>query len=393
MKFNKLMLMAFSSIISNKMRSFLTMLGIIIGVGAVIILVSIMQGVTGKVTEIFDDFGANTIVVNVIGRGDTRQAYPKDIYQFTDSHPDLFDGVSPVVSFSGKVRAQGNSEDITTTINGVSEEYPKIELLNIPRGRFLQYFDVEKQQNVCVIGTYIEKKLFEGSDALGEAIKINGIPFTIIGVFEEKADGEERSADEVIVIPYTNATKIIGNTRVGTYVVLAKDSEKIDYAVALLRDRMEKLLGNSNYYSVVSMKDVLAQMNSILGILSTALVAIAGISLLVGGIGIMNIMLVSVTERTREIGIRKSLGAKDRTIMQQFVIEAGAVSGLGGVIGIAFGVGVASLGGMILNMKVTPSPVAIAVAFFVSVGIGIVFGFLPARKAALLNPIDALRYD
>ena len=394
MSFRKLMGMAFSSIIANKMRSFLTMLGIIIGVSAVIILVSVMQGVTNEVTEIFDSFGANTIMVNVMGRGDTRQVSPKDIYAFTTSRPDVFDGVSPGVEIGRtSVRAQGIADDIKTSVRGVSEEYTKIELLTVERGRFLQYFDIEKQQNVCVIGTYIEKKLFGTGGALNQSIKINGEPFTVVGVLEEKADSEEGSADECMYIPYTYASKMLGTTKINTYAVLAKDSETIDYGVALLRDRLERVIGDSDAFTVMSMKDVLDQMGNILGILSTALVTIAGISLLVGGIGIMNIMLVSVTERTREIGIRKSLGAKDGTIMQQFVIEAGAVSGLGGVIGILLGMAASLLAGRLLNMDVAASPEAIALAFGVSVSIGIVFGFLPARKAALLNPIDALRYD
>lgn len=388
------MYLAFSSILSNKMRSFLTMLGIIIGVSAVIILVSIMQGVTSKVTDVFNGIGANTIMMNVQKRGDTRQLKPKDMYTFVNEHKDIYECVSPLVQVgNAKVRSQKKSDYISTNIAGVSEEYVKVDLLKLPQGRFLQYFDVEKQQNVCVIGSYIEKELFDKGNALGDTLKINGIPFTVVGVVEEKASSEQGSDDDVIYIPYTYASKLLKTTTINTYAVVGKDADNVDYAVALLKDKLEKIIGNSDNYTVVAMKDILKQMNSILGILSTALVAIAGISLLVGGIGIMNIMLVSVTERTREIGIRKSLGAKDRTILTQFVIEAATVSGVGGMIGIGFGVGVSVLAGKLLKMAIAPSVQAIAVAFGVSVGIGIIFGFLPAKKAAKLNPIDALRYE
>ena len=394
MKFTKSIGLAFSSIVANKMRSFLTMLGIIIGVSAVIILVSIMNGVTKQVTDVFDSLGTNTIQTMIMDRGGTRAVSTKTMYKFVENYSDLFSGVSPIVSISNaKVRAKDSTDSLTTSISGVSEEYSDIVVTEVTEGRFLQYFDIEKLQNVCVVGTYIQKELFGDKSALNETVKINGIPYTVVGVLEEKAESAAGSNDEVIYIPYTNACKILGSSYVNMYALTAKNPDQIDEATAALKRELLKIMGDDDFFTVISLKEMLNQMNSIMGMLSTALVAIAGISLLVGGIGIMNIMLVSVTERTREIGIRKSLGAKNKNILQQFVIEAGTVSGVGGVIGIIFGILVSLLAGKLMNIQVVISAGAITVAFSVSVAIGIIFGFLPAKKAAELNPIDALRYE
>lgn len=394
MKFTKSVHLAFSSILANKMRSFLTMLGIIIGVSAVIILVSIMNGVTSQVTDMFDSLGTNTIQTMIMDRGGTRAVSTKTMYKFVEEHDDLFSGVSPLLNMANtKVRAKESTDSISTTVYGVSEEYKDIVVTPVTKGRFLQYFDIEKQQNVCVVGTYVEKELFEGQSALSQTIKIMGVPYTVIGVLEEKAESAAGSNDDVVYIPYTNACKLMGSAYVNMYALTAKNPEKIDEATAALKRELTKILGSDDFFTVISLKEMLNQMNSIMGMLSTALVAIAGISLLVGGIGIMNIMLVSVTERTREIGIRKSLGAKNKNILQQFVIEAGAVSGVGGIFGIIFGILVSLLAGKLMNMKVVPSFGSICVAFGVSVAIGIIFGYLPAKKAAELNPIDALRYE
>lgn len=394
MRFIRALKLATLSIIANKMRSFLTMLGIIIGVGAVIILVSIMNGVTGQVTELFDSMGANTVSLMIMDRGGTRAVSTKEMYDFVDTHPDLFSGISPNVSINGaKVKPGGSAEHITTNVTGVSEVFNQISIMKLIEGRFIQYFDVEKAQNVCVIGTYIQKELFGGGRALGETIKINGSPFTVVGILEERAGSQAGSVDESIYIPYTYAGRMLGSVFVNAYALLVKDPESRSLAVSKLEDKLRRMLGGDDFFSIISVQEVLDRMNSITAMLSAALVAIAGISLLVGGIGIMNIMLVSVTERTREIGIRKSVGARDGAIMQQFVIEAGTVSGFGGVIGIIFGVLVSLGAGKLLGMNTAPSLSAVAVSFGVSVAIGIIFGFLPAKKAAGLNPIDALRYE
>lgn len=393
MKFTKTVQLAFGSIMSNKLRSFLTMLGIIIGVGAVIILVSIMDGVTGQVTDAFEGFGMNNITVSVTSRGSTRYVEPENMYKIIDDNPDLFSYCSPNVTLSATVKSKNSSDNERVSVTGVDETYDKINDLETEQGRFLQYVDIDKNLKVCVIGTYYEKTYFERGRALGETIKINGEPFTVVGVLTEKADSEENSSDQCIYIPYTIASKMSWNRSIGTYTVTMTDANNLERAKAVLKRSLIKLLGSENSFAVIATQEVLDELNSIIGTMKTALVCIAGISLLVGGIGIMNIMLVTVTERTKEIGIRKSLGAKKKNILSQFVVEAATVSGVGGIIGIIFGAGVSFLAGKLLDISVIPSFFAVALAFSVSVAIGIIFGYLPAKNAANLNPIDALRFE
>lgn len=393
MNFSKTVGLAFSSILSNKMRSFLTMLGIIIGVAAVIILVSIMDGITGQVEDSFESFGMNNITVSITSRGSTRKVEPSDLYELIDENPHLFSYCSPKVTTTVNVKSPNSSDTSYASVTGVDETYDEIDGLATEQGRFLQYVDVDKMLKVCVIGTYYEQEYYGRGKALGETIKLGGEPYTIVGVLEEQADSTEGSTDQCVYIPYTNASKMSRNTSIGSYTVCMKDANKIDTAKAVLEAKLTEILGSNDYYNLIATQEILDEMNSIMDTLKGALVLIAGISLLVGGIGIMNIMLVSVTERTKEIGIRKSLGAKKKHIMQQFVIEAGTVSGIGGVIGIIVGGIVAYIVGSLLGITVIPSVTATVVAFSVSVGIGIIFGFLPAKNAANLNPIDALRFE
>ena len=393
MNFSKTVGLAFSSILSNKMRSFLTMLGIIIGVAAVIILVSIMDGITGQVSDVFESFGMNNIAVTITSRGSTRKVEPSDLYELIDENPDLFLYSSPKVTTTGNVKSPNSSDISFASVTGVDETYDEIDGLATEQGRFLQYVDIDKMLKVCVIGTYYEQEYYGRGKALGETIKLGGEPYTIVGVLEEQADSTEGSADQCVYVPYTNASKMSRNTTISSYTVCMKDANNIDAAKAVLEAKLTEILGSNDYYNLIATQEILDQMNSIMDTLKGSLVLIAGISLLVGGIGIMNIMLVSVTERTKEIGIRKSLGAKKKHIMQQFVVEAGTVSGIGGVIGIIVGGIFAYIVGSVLGITVIPSAVATVVAFSVSVGIGIIFGFLPAKNAANLNPIDALRFE
>lgn len=393
MKFTKTFHLAFSSILSNKMRSFLTMLGIIIGVAAVIILVSIMDGVTGQVTDAFQSLGMNTVTVSINSRGSTRSVEPEEMYALADENPELISYISPTVTTSAVIKAPSGTDNTTGSVTGVDETYDKIKSLTVEQGRFLQYVDVSKEQKVCVIGTYYEQEYFERGKALGEKLRINGEPYTIVGVLEEKADSAENSSDQCVYIPYTKAAKMSWNSTISTYTVMAANTDFMDRTTAILEQKLTELLGSSDSYAVISTKEIADEMSSITNTLKAALVCIAGISLLVGGIGIMNIMLVTVTERTREIGIRKSLGAKKKHIMQQFVFEAGTVSGIGGVLGIVAGILLSTLAGKLLGITVVASVGAIILAFSVSVAIGIVFGYLPAKNAANLNPIDALRFE
>lgn len=384
--------MAMATIWASKVRSFLTMLGIIIGIAAVIILVSLMGGLTQQLTDMFDDLGTNTIQVAIMSRAETKKVDPDEMYEFLDENKDLFEDVSPNISVSGTIKCGTENESGTAT--GVSEGYADMKRLTVEQGRFIQYSDIMNISKVCVIGTYQEQNFFGKGNALGQTLKINGTVYTIVGVLEEKEDSTSGSGDDAIYIPYLTAIKMNKNSTVSSYILTAVDEDRITETTAVLKQFLNQKIGDEDYYQVISMKEMIDQMTTMMNSMQTVLVCIAGISLLVGGIGIMNIMLVSVTERTREIGIRKSLGAKQKNIMMQFVIEAGTVSCIGGVIGIIFGSLVSiGAGKLLLDSLIAPSVVSIIVAFTVSVAIGIGFGYLPAKKAAQLNPIDALRYD
>lgn len=396
MKIRKSFGLAIGSILSNKMRSLLTMLGIIIGVAAVIILVSIMDGVTGQVTDVFESMGTNNIMVNIVPRGGNRIVEADDMYELKEKHSDIMEYISPSVSVSRcSVKSRSSTDALSSTsVTGVSEDYDQIGSLEIQSGRFLQYNDVDNMRKVAVIGTYVANELYGGANqSIGQTIKLNGQPYTVVGVLEEKADSNEGGSDDCVYIPYTNATKMSWSSIITSYTVSAKSEDTVNDCVLLIKDALYSILQNSDFYTVTAMLEVLDEVSSITGTMKMALVCIAGISLLVGGIGIMNIMLVSVSERTKEIGIRKSLGAKKKNIMQQFVIEAATVSGIGGIIGIILGAIVSIAAGKLLQITVTPSFNAVALAFGVSVAIGILFGYLPANKAAKLNPIDALRFE
>lgn len=387
--------MALSSIINNKVRALLTMLGIIIGIMSVIILVSVMNGLTNEITSMFDDFGTTSLTANIMTRSANIEVKPGEMYKFADENPKLYSGVSPQVMVSGQIKLPTSGDDtITSSCNGVSEDYCDIKRLTLSFGRFICNVDCDNDSKIAVIGSYQALYLFGTcEDAIDKTIKINGIPFTVVGVLEEEEDSTQSSSDNAVYIPYTTALKMNGTNRISTYIVDAADDSVVDEAKTKLESFLLEKIGDEDFYSVSSLKVMIDAMTDVMGKMTMVLVAIAGISLLVGGIGIMNIMLVTVSERTREIGIRKALGAKHRHIMTQFVMESGVVSCIGGVIGIILGSTLAILAGKALDMAVRPSTGAIVIAFCVSVGIGIVFGFLPARKAAKLNPIDALRSD
>ncbi len=386
--------LALANILYDKKRSILTMLGIIVGVAAVIILISLMNGMTSMISDKFNEMGTTTLNITVQDRGGSRTVKEEDMYNLRDENPELLSGVSPSATLArATVKTSDSTDTITTNATGVSEEYADMKKLNVTDGRFLDYMDIEKISKVCVVGTYIQKELFGMTSALDNQIKINGVSYTVVGVLEEKDDSESNGSDDVIYIPYTTALRNGTSSTVSSYTLTAASDDVVDQALELVKNRLLDILGDEDYFSATSMAEMIDMMMEMVGKMKILLVAIAGISLLVGGIGIMNIMLVSVTERTREIGIRKSLGAKGKTIMSQFVIEAGTVSGVGGVIGIFVGSAVSVIAGKLLDMATYPSIGAILLSFGVSVGIGIIFGYLPAKKAAALNPIDALRYD
>ena len=408
--------LALKSLRTSKMRAFLTMLGIIIGVAAVIIIISLGNGLTRMVEQRVEKLGVTQIMAYTFGMGDgtTGNVTPQEIYDLVEGHPDVFEGVTPWVSAGEGVR-RGDNQLKKTAITGVSEAMYRpaagttLDGDTLGEGRFLQYVDVQQRKNVCVIGAYVEQEAFRG-DALGRELLIGGVPYTVVGVMaQSQTTMEEGGRDDLAYVPYENAMQLSGSGFVSLYQLTARTRDTVEQARELLRDLMVQKFPDPdaeyNEYMITTMLEQVQQINAMMGVAMAVLVAIAAISLLVGGIGIMNIMLVSVTERTREIGIRKSLGAKRRDIRWQFIIEAGTTSAAGGLLGIGLGCLVASgigsiLGGTLaqsmgggITFSATPTPMAVAVSFGVSVGIGVLFGYLPANKAAKLNPIDALRYD
>ena len=388
--------LAVKNILSSKTRTLLTMLGIIIGVAAVIVIVGLGNGLEQYMTDSFSGLGTNTLTVSVSSRGSTRSLSVDEMYDIVEENSDYLDLCSPTVTMLGLAKVGSETLDSTTT-QGVSEDYLDIAGVEVSPGRGLQYSDMATRAKVCVIGAYIDQAYFGGS-AVGQTMRIYGTTFTIVGVLgQQDEDLEEGGSDDCIYLPYTTASRISGE--VSSYVITMKDENYIDQSVAALENALYEVFSSDDYYTVTSMAEMVETMTSMINILVGVLAGIAAISLVVGGIGIMNIMLVSVTERTREIGIRKSLGAKERYIMQQFVIEAASTSALGGVTGILLGdllsvaASVVATRLMGENLSVSPTLAAVAAAFGISVGIGILFGYLPAKKAAVLNPIDALHYD
>ena len=398
MEFKQSFLLAVKSLLTSKMRAILTMLGIIIGVAAVIVIISLGDGMQQMLNDEFESMGANMIQVNVWDSGSSRRVSPEDMYELNNEYPEYFTAVSPYVTVSGvSVRSEREAFK-PNSILGVGEDYASIRGLTLEQGRFLQYADVLRQQKVCVIGSYLNQEYFDGN-ALGQKIGVGGYTYTIVGVLSEYVDSKKGGEDDQLLLPYTNAMHLAGS-RVNAYLFTGADKDTASVSRTLIENRLTKLYGNDDYFFVMTSAEMLSVMNTMMDTMMVVLVAIAGISLLVGGIGIMNIMLVSVSERTREIGIRKSLGAKRRDIRSQFIIEAGTTSAIGGVIGIGFGILMANLAGSLISnldgaegFTAIPSLGAIGIAFGVSVGVGVLFGYLPANKAAKLNPIDALRYD
>ncbi len=388
--------LAVKNILSSKTRTLLTMLGIIIGVAAVIVIVGLGNGLEQYMTDSFSGLGTNTLTVSVSSRGSTRSLSVDEMYDIVEENSDYLDLCSPTVTMLGLAKVGSETLDSTTT-QGVSEDYLDIAGVEVSSGRGLQYSDMATRAKVCVIGAYIDQAYYGGS-AVGQTMRIYGTTFTIVGVLgQQDEDLEEGGSDDCIYLPYTTASRISGE--VSSYVITMKDENYIDQSVAALENALYEVFSSDDYYTVTSMAEMVETMTSMINILVAVLAGIAAISLVVGGIGIMNIMLVSVTERTREIGIRKALGAKERYIMQQFVIEAASTSALGGVTGILLGdllsvaASVVATRLMGENLSVSPTLAAVAAAFGISVGIGILFGYLPAKKAAVLNPIDALHYD
>ena len=397
-------LMAWASLIANKMRSILTMLGIIIGVAAVIALVSIGNGVKQDIQNSISSLGSNLLMV-MPGAPRTPGVRPsagsmKSLKVSDYEAISKLDGVkaaSPMTNGSYVVIYQ--NKNWTTSVSGVSYNYLDVNNWSMKSGRFLSEKNVQNRERVAVVGKTVVKNLFGDEDPVGAEIRVKNIPFSIIGVLNSKGSGAMgNDQDDMVIIPYTTAMeRVEGVDYLRMIYVVGKDENGIDRLQSdienLLRVRHGIKDTNLDDFNIQNMNSIMETMEETTGTLTLFLGAVAAISLVVGGIGIMNIMLVSVTERTREIGVRKALGATYSVIVTQFLIEAVVISLMGGIIGIILGIGSSKLIGMASGMSTVISIPTIVMSFAFSMAIGLIFGIYPARKAAKLNPIDALHYE
>lgn len=384
MFFNTLKL-AVRSTLANKMRSFLTMLGIIIGVVSVVMLMSIAESTTSSITDAISSMGSDLLTVMVTD--DDVKLKSDDYMELTQY--DAIKGVAPYLTINGTARS--GSEYVSASGIGVTAEYQEIADLALQAGRGIQPTDLEWRTNVAVIGTEIAEELFESYDVIGKTFQMSNRTFTVVGLLEESGTDFTGSLDARVLIPLTTAQRISDSASVSTCYVQAASSNDVALAQSMAEAFLYAKTGDEDAYSVLNMSALLDTLDSVMSKVSLMLGGIAAISLLVGGIGIMNIMLVSVAERTREIGIRKAIGARRADIMSQFLIEACTLSILGGLIGL----GVSALGlrafGLIANLNVRLEWSAAVGALLFCVLIGVIFGSYPASKASRMTPIDALQ--
>lgn len=398
-------LMAWASLVANKMRSLLTMLGIIIGVAAVIALVSIGYGVRSQIQDSISSLGSNLLMVypgaprtpGVRPTADSQKTLKLEDYT-TISHLQDVDMASPVSAGSSYVVIYTN-KNWTTSVNGVNADFQYINNWTVKSGRFITTSQVERRERVAVIGNTVATNLFGTEDPVGKDIRIKNNPYKVIGVLESKGSGSfGNDQDDVIYIPYTTGMeRLQGVNYLRMIYIKAKDGVDLNRLQTdvenILRVRHNIKNPELDDFNVRNMATIMATVEETTATMTLFLGAVAAISLIVGGIGIMNIMLVSVTERTREIGVRKALGATYRVIVMQFLIEAVVISLVGGAIGILVGIGASKLIGALTSMKTVISMGPILLSFGFSMAIGLIFGLYPARKAAKLNPIDALHYE
>jgi len=394
---------AFQAINKNRTRSLLTMLGIIIGVAAVIMTISAGEGATKQVQDQISGLGTNLLIIQVkeerrggISVRQGKELSKKD-YEILRDNSVWLDKVSPMAVAGGQ--AITNQDYKSTIVYGVSQDYFSIMSREVVLGEPFSEIDVKLAKQVCLVGETIKNELFNGESPIGKTLRIDKVPFTVVGLLEEQGQGGMGSdQDDLIVAPYTTVqNRLFGNPNFNVFMASAISEDKINdaevEATILLREAHKLLPNQEDDFEITTQVELNEITGEITSILTILLGAIASISLLVGGIGIMNIMLVSVTERTREIGTRLALGARESDILTQFLTEAIVLSAAGGFLGIVIGI----VGNQIIykatDFYIPTAGYAIAIGFGFSAVIGIAFGYFPARKAAKLNPIDALRYE
>jgi putative ABC transport system permease protein len=397
-------LVGLKAILRNKMRSLLTMLGIVIGVGCVIVVDAIGNGATKSIQDTINSLGSNFIMIfpGTTTQGGARMFSGSSTLTIEDA--DAIKAEAPAVAYVSpnlRTSAQTVAGELNwgTSVYGVGVDWPFIRSWNVADGNFFTDSDVRSGSKVAVLGATVAENLFPQGGAVGQIVRIKNVPFKVIGVLDRKGGSTQgQDQDDQIIAPYTTVMKrLMGQNKLSMLYASAKSPEQVqdaqDQIDALLRQRHRIPPGGDADFMMRSQEEIASAQDAQMKILRTLLLSIAAISLLIGGIGIMNIMLVSVTERTREIGIRMAIGAKGRHVLLQFLFEAITLSIVGGLLGIGIGIGVSSLVAKLLKWPIFVSPSSILIAFGVAAAVGVFFGFYPARKAARLDPIDALRYE
>lgn len=381
--------LAFKQLLSNKMRSILTMLGIIIGVLSVTLLVSVANSMTESVNSQMTDLGSNLISVMVTSKDPNKQLSYTDAKKFKDI--DNIEKISADVS--GNVDLKYSDKDKITSIVGTDNNFIDLENKKLSEGRFILPIDIKYNNKVVILGNQIAKDIFGFENPLHKYVKLNGVKYKVVGILD-KDNSALNSTNDKIYAPITSVQRLIKNISVSNLYLKVNDTDSIDNTMSIIEKKLDKIFDEEeNSYMLINQQQILDTISSMQGTMKTTVGVIAGISLLVGGIGIMNIMLVSVTERTREIGIRKALGAKRRDILMQFLIESIVISLIGGIIGAILGIIGSQAFNSVLGVTSGISWDIVILGLVFSMFIGVIFGLMPANKASKLLPIDALRTE
>jgi len=381
--------MSWENIINNKLRSFLTMLGIVIGVASIIALITIVGGAKNSISDQVSALGVNKITINAMGTPLKAGLSQEDIKNI--GQVDNISGVSPTISGKTGIAYNGNVME-NVAVQGKNEVYFKTNTSALKSGRAINSLDLESKNKVAIIGSSIVEEFYYGVDPIGKELIINGTTYTVMGTLAASTGFSAGSNNDTVIIPYTTALSSLGVKNITSLDVFLTDTNMADDTVTDIKSVLNSAFNNKdNAYTIFNMGDMIASFQSMMSIMSLLLSGIAGISLVVGGIGIMNMMLVSITERTSEIGLRKALGATPNKIQLQFIIESILLSSFGGFIGLILGSLIAYIAATIMGIGFSVSIATISLAVGFSAAVGIIFGYMPARKASRLNPIDALR--